>query len=248
VPDRRPTLRTAQRALGDALIVRIDPRTVDLQVTGKLPLVRRARARIEALPAPLPATLVDVALRAVARTHPFVLTAADYPAAWPLDGTAKVARLVDLVAHLDDPRSSRWWTDHCELLGAGETLRLGGTLVTDRDGLGRHLDGYLLPLITSMSRDGYREDLGAEHGIVHVGADGSLHKANKGNHRFALARILGLTDVPVRIQCVHETWWGSVTGSGAGRGGTTARGGRSLRARLGLVRDALRGVEDAHTR
>lgn len=246
--DRRPTLRTAQRTLGAALIVRIDPRTVDLQVTGKLPLVRRARARIETLPAPLPTALIDVTLRAVARRHPFVLAAADYPAAWSLDETAKVARIVDLVAHLEDPRSSRWWTDHCELLGAGETIRLGGTLVTDRDGLGRHLDGYLLPLITSMSRDGYREDLGAEHGIVHVGADGTLHKANKGNHRFALARVLGLTGVPVQIQCVHETWWATVTGSGTGRGDTTATRGPSMGARLERVRDALRGVEDAHTR
>lgn len=246
--DRRPTLRTAQRTLGDALIVRIDPRTVHLQVTGKLPRVRRARTRIAALPAPLPATLASLALRAVERAHPFVLTATDYPAAWPLDGTAKVARLIDLVAHLDDPPSSRWWTDHCGLLDAGEALPLGGTLVIDRAGLARHLDGYLLPLIASMSRDGYREDLGAEHGIVHVGADGTLHKANKGNHRFALARILGLTAVPVRIQCVHETWWESVTGSGAGRGSSTGRGGPSVRARLELVRDALRGVEHAHTR
>ena len=246
--DRRPMLRTAQRTLGDALIVRIDPRTIHLQVTGKLPHVRRARARIDALPAPLPAALVSVALRAVERTHPFVLTAADYPAAWPLDETVKVARLVDLVARLDDPRSSRWWTDHHRILRAGEALPLGGTLVTDEAGLGRHLDDYLLPMIASMSRDGYREDLGAEHGIVHVGSDGTLHKANKGNHRFAIARILGLTDVPVRIQCVHETWWESVARSGARRGSSAAPGGRSVRARLELVRDAQRGVEDAHTR
>jgi len=240
VSDRRPILRTAQRALGDALVVRIDPRTVHLQVTGKLPRVRRARARIDALPAPLPAGIIRLALLVVERTHPFVLSAEHYPSAWALDETAKVARLADLVARLDDPRSSRWWSENLALLAAGEALPMGGTLITDEIGLGRHLDDYLLPLIASMSRDGYREDLGAEHGIVHVAADGSLHKANKGNHRFALARILGVTGVPVRIQCVHEDWWERITSGPSTRGST--------RARLELVRDALRGVEDAHTR
>jgi hypothetical protein len=61
-------------------------------------------------------------------------------------------------------------------------------------------------LTRSMLDQGFVWTDDSEHLGVAVGRDGGLVKTSNGNHRFALARALGLPGVPVRIDAVHTSW------------------------------------------
>ncbi|REL23996.1 hypothetical protein DYD21_20370 [Rhodohalobacter sp. SW132] len=61
---------------------------------------------------------------------------------------------------------------------------------------------YLNPLIESLHTEGYRS--GESIGLVTIGKNGEIHKANAADHRFFIARILKISPVPVRVKGVHE--------------------------------------------
>lgn len=228
------TMSRADAHLGSALDLRIDPLRVTTYATGKLPGVRRARARLERLPFPVPPGLERRLLAVIARRHPFVLDRDRDPVHWPVAQDPKYLRLIDLLDHLDDPESTSWFTDALERIERGGSLRMKDGPVTDEAGLRRHLESYLLPLVAAFARDGYRADLDDEPGRVLIGPDGALHKTNKGAHRFLLARRFGGDPLRVRVTCVHADWWATAT-----RGGSDA-------ARLDSAVDALRGVAETH--
>lgn len=226
----------ARRQLGPALTLAVDPSRITSYATGKLPLVRRARSRIERFPLPIPGGFSQRLLDRVARQHPFVLGRDLYPPSWPVAQDPKYLRLIDLVDHLDDPESTSWFTYALQRIEEDGSFRMKDGDVTDADGVRRHLERYLLPLITDFARDGYRADLDDDPGRALIGPDGSLHKTNKGAHRFLLARRFGGDPLLVRVSCVHADWWHAATR------------GRSDAERLGSAPDALRGVAEAHRR
>ena len=230
------TLARAERLLGPALSLTVDPARLTTYATGKLPGVRRARGRLDALPVRLPSGIEQRVLDVVARRHAFVLPADRYPAHWPVTEDPKYLRLMDLLDHLDRPESTSWWTYALERIAADGSYRMKDGPVTDEAGVRRHLETYLLPLVRAFEQDGYRADLDGEPGRVHVGPDGSLHKTNKGAHRFLLARRFGGDPLRVRVTCVHADWWRVSTSGGTDR------------QRLASARDALRGVAEAHRR
>jgi len=228
------TRSQAERVLGASLELRVDAGRISTYATGKLPGVRRVRQRLEALPVRMPAPIEARLLDLTARRHPFVLDATTYPAHWPITEDPKYLRLMDLLEHLDDPESSTWWSYILERIAIDGHFRLKDGPVVDEVGVRTHLERYLLPLIAAFERDGYRADVDDEPGQVHVGPDGSLHKTNKGAHRFLLARRFGGDPLRVRVTCVHAAWWEASTE------------GRTDRARLATAPEALRGVAEAH--
>jgi len=231
---RSPSLSQAGRALGAALDLRVDPTSIATYATGKLPGVRQARARLDGLPFPVPTSVQRRLLGRVARRHPFVLDTAQYPTHWSVDEDPKYLRLNDLLDHLDAPESTTWWHYALRRIEEDGFLRMKDGPVTDEAGVRRHLESYLLPLVAAFERDGYRADVDDEPGLAHVGPDGTLHKTNKGAHRFLLARRFGGEPLRIRVMCVHADWWAAtVTG-------------RTAESRLGSARDALRGVAEAH--
>jgi len=227
-------LSRAVRMLGPALDLAVDPARITVYATGKLPGVREASSRLDALPVRIPASVRSAALGLVARRHPFVLGADRYPRHWPIDEHPKYLRLTELLDHLDAPESTSWWRDAMERVEEDGSFRMKDGPIVDEAGLRRHFETYLLPLVAAFERDGYRADVDVSPGRVHVSADGTLHKTNKGTHRFVLARRFGGDQLRVRVTCVHADWWEASTSGGTSR------------ARLASARDALRGVAEAH--
>lgn len=58
----------------------------------------------------------------------------------------------------------------------------------------------------SMSRDGYVPDAAGDDIGLAIGRDGSPIKFSGGNHRLALALILGLDKVVASVRVVHRRW------------------------------------------
>ena len=237
---RAPSVRRARRTLGDALTLRIDPILVATGTARLTPLIRSRRAAVRRLG--LPRQWEQRLMRLVRETHPFVLDDTLYPDRSPISSSGKFRRLASLVEHLDAPELSAWWQEGIERLATGRTLKVKFTpfspdgILRTRAELDRYLDAYLLPLITSIRERGYVEDLAGTPGEVTVGPRGEIEKGERATHRFIIAHLLDVRDVPVRVVFVHEDWW------------ATSTSGRTDRQRLASAVDALRGVAEAHRR
>jgi len=62
-------------------------------------------------------------------------------------------------------------------------------------------------LFESMARDGYRAGMARDEIGIAIGRDGRLIKTANGNHRMAVAQLLGLEEVTVELRYVHERWY-----------------------------------------
>lgn len=94
---------------------------------------------------------------------------------------------------------------------------LRGAHDADLEGRGRterELDAYfedLHRIFDAMARDGYRSQeqlgLGGRNEIcVVLDRNGAPVRVQGGNHRFAMAQVLGLERVPVYVLGIHELW------------------------------------------
>lgn len=88
------------------------------------------------------------------------------------------------------------------------------TLSAISDGYEQSEDGmmnyfeYLDELYEDLKTDGFRStselDL-SNHPVVHIGRDGELI-LSQGNHRVAMSRVSGLTEIPTRVGVRHKQW------------------------------------------
>lgn len=202
------TRSAVQERLGDQLLVWIDPRAIEHYVWKNVSVLGRADGRLRR--APTSWRRLGLALVRSLRGHTddpsFVVPHERYRSPVPIEQVAKYRKVADLVAHRDDYVRSAWYGDL-----VGQLERDGKAqhkLVTMRtlDEVRTFFEGYLLPLVDSMARTGYDPTLAPDLANGMVGADGALHKANKADHRFYVARILGVERVPMRVIAVHERW------------------------------------------
>lgn len=194
--------RRVHRELGTLLRVEIDPTQVAEAVASELPLVKRARRRTRNAPD----WVASAALAAVRAAHPFALGDRAYPDPVRVEETWWFSDMADLVTSRDAPERSRWYRRQVERLAEQGPFDLKGSPIATVADIDQHLECHLLPLIRSIERDGYRPDLADDTGAALVGPDGTLHKAKGAKHRFAIARLLGVDRVPLRITCVHRQW------------------------------------------
>ena len=69
------------------------------------------------------------------------------------------------------------------------------------------MSGHVVGLINSLIEEGFNLDKAGDIGSALIGADGSIHKAKAGEHRFYCARALKLDRIPLLIRGVHEDWY-----------------------------------------
>ena len=68
------------------------------------------------------------------------------------------------------------------------------------------LESYVGGLVDSMAKTGYDRSKAHDIGTGIIAADGSIIKSMAGTHRFSVARILGVSPVPLEIMGAHEDW------------------------------------------
>ncbi|QTF92569.1 hypothetical protein [Halomonas sp. BM-2019] len=93
-----------------------------------------------------------------------------------------------------------------------------GLLLDSRERILEYLRLYLL-YMEDMACFGFDAGAGKDRLGVAVDRHGRLIKINKGLHRLAMAQVLGVPRVTVRVRSVHRRWWEAQT---AGAGGDEA--------------------------
>lgn len=67
-------------------------------------------------------------------------------------------------------------------------------------------EDYVLKLVGSLKDNGY--DFGIDQDIpnIMIGRNGEIHKSNAGDHRFFIAKIVGVPLMPFTIKGVHQSF------------------------------------------
>ncbi len=85
-----------------------------------------------------------------------------------------------------------------------------GMLLDSRERILEYLRLYLL-YMEDMACFGFDAGAGKDRLGVAVDRRGQLIKINKGLHRLAMAQVLGLPRITVRVRSVHRAWWDEQT-------------------------------------
>ena len=89
---------------------------------------------------------------------------------------------------------------------AGQPRRRRGTVLADEATIQAFFVDYV-SLFERMRAEGYRRGVGKDEPGVAIARDGEIVKTANGNHRFAIARLLGLAPIPVEVHFIHPRWY-----------------------------------------
>ena len=210
--------RTVSRA--GPLLVEIDPRWIARQYLRRSPVEKLRFGLLRLLPpSRLQAGRWD--LRTIAcEEHPTYRLLAELHAADLVpERTALYRRLLDAAR-------------------AGRPEQRRGTVLVDEEAIRRFFGDYVA-LFESMAAHGYRPGASKDEPGIAIGRAGEPIKLANGNHRFAVARLLGLRPIPAEVHFVHPRWYAAMP-----RGPQRLR--RAVRAAAGVT--ALRPAEGAPAR
>jgi hypothetical protein len=134
-----------------------------------------------------------------------------------LADSSRTRFIQDLWSHRLAPDHSETFQQLAQALEQGQPLRSHhkGILLDSRARILEYLRLYLL-YMENMACFGFDKHEGKDRLGVAIDRHGKLIKINKGLHRLAMAQVLGLPEVTVRVRCVHRQWWQGITGQTRG--------------------------------
>lgn len=221
-----------RRALRDSTTIMVDPRRIHLHGSTSFPVTYPVKGFLDRHPAPW-----TWALGMTARLYSlcYSLEPVEIPGRFwsrvrPVEDEHRYRLIDDLIRHRDDLHPSLWFAELiAEIHGEG-VARYKNRRFADTAAVEAFLSEYVLGMIRSLEHDGYLLVPGGDVGAAVIDADGSLVKVDVANHRFAAARILGVSPIPLEVVGWNRDWWQA---TGAGRDPD-------------LVEMSLRTVEAAH--
>lgn len=125
----------------------------------------------------------------------------------PVDRLRQCRWVTDLAAQLPDFRASHWYRKARAALerdGLYQHKVFQARTLTELDAL---FEREFLPLLTSMHQHGYEQGHG-DWPLGVIDRQGRVLKSEKGRHRFAAARAVGVAQFPLQITAVHVRWAG----------------------------------------
>lgn len=126
----------------------------------------------------------------------------------PFQETFQYRFIRDLWENRNDLTRSRRYTELTQMIRRGRPYRSyhkGVYLDTEAKVL-QYLKIYLC-FMRQIQQQGYHASLAPDAIGIGIDRRGAFVKISKGNHRLAMAQIVGLKKIPVLVGCVHRTWW-----------------------------------------
>jgi hypothetical protein len=112
--------------------------------------------------------------------------------------------LKNLIDNKEDYRKSIWYQDLCLKIKVDGIVKHKKIIIKNSHELNDFFENYVLDIVYSMEKHGYMLNKSKQIGYVMIGKEGELHKSNAGDHRFIIARILGVPKIPLYVKGIHE--------------------------------------------
>ncbi|WP_353472240.1 hypothetical protein PVT71_13160 [Salipiger sp. H15] len=191
------------RDAGERSVIWVDPAAVDMTSGSKWPVGKR---RLRKLSRFLPGPVVALVRPSVKRREPFVIPRDVFSPPRPIAETPRYHRVADFLRHRADVAQSAWHRDLLAELAQEGVARHKEVEMRSPAEVDAFFDGYVLPLIDSLERDGYRAEAEGYASTAVIGPAGEIIKTGSGNHRFCIAKVLGLARFPLKVVGAHEDW------------------------------------------
>lgn len=188
---------------GERAVLWIDPARVDGHTGTKWPV---GKMRLRQLSRVLPKPILNLLRPTIKRREPFVIPRACFGRVDPVVETERYLKIIDFIRHKETVTQSAWYQDLTAELARTGTARHKDIAMTSEAEILKFLHGYVGALVDKLAADGFSPEHGGYESTAVIGPDGGLTKAGSGNHRFNIAKALGLTRFPLRIIAVHEDW------------------------------------------
>lgn len=135
-----------------------------------------------------------------------------------LADTQRQRFICDIWTHRLDLTASDNYARLMKQLEQGNPLRLHhqGILLNSEARILTYLERYRL-YMEDMSCFGFKPGLGKDSLGIVIDRQGGIIKSNKGLHRLAMAQVLGIQRVTVRVRAIHQLWWEQHKGNTQGK-------------------------------
>lgn len=194
--------------LRDATVVWINPRRVQFHGGSNQPYTRPVKQVLNALEDRFPALRSPTRrLNSVLYSlEPFSIRAGLLRRLTPIEAVETYRKIADAIHCREDFTRSAWFNALMgDLARDGVAIHKAQRFRSEAD-IRSFFAAYVGGLIDSMETGGYDMTKGEDTGTAMVAADGSIIKCDAGNHRFSVARILGVPLVPLEILGAHSDW------------------------------------------
>lgn len=135
-----------------------------------------------------------------------------------LADSGRTRLIQDIWCHRLAPERSETFRQLKQQLEQGRPFRSHhkGMLLDSEQRILEYLRLYLL-YMENMACFGFDRHEGKDRLGVAIDRHGRIIKTNKGLHRLAMAQVLGLSEIAVRVRSVHRLWWDEVARQARGR-------------------------------
>ncbi|WP_162148481.1 hypothetical protein [Halomonas huangheensis] len=125
--------------------------------------------------------------------------------------------ITDIWEHRRNLCNSRSYHQLAERLAHGNPIasHSDGIMLDRPERIHAYLRRYVL-YMESMACFGFDNQLGKDPLAAAVDRNGGLVKINKGLHRLAMAQVLGIPRITIRVRGIHHLWWQQVTAGTTG--------------------------------
>lgn len=203
-----------QFKLGKKRLIWVDPRKINFHVGTNEPTSEAVKQRIDFLGRRIP--ILRGSARALVtilgQSDPWVIAARHYRRPELIENETRHILIADFLACRDRPKDSLWHDLLLQQLAKTGEAKHKEIRMRSEAEIDDFLRDYVLGLIQSLETSGYDENCAPDTGTALIGADGTIHKAHNGNHRFCAARLVGVKSLPLKILGAHEDWIARVVG------------------------------------
>jgi len=196
------TQKEVIHALGQDAVLWISPSKISKTISSKYPV----NARFQRLFNGLPRFIRKYPKYYLRSIHPFVIPAERYGEAMEIECDRKYIKIKNFITNLEDVEASDWYADLMVQIQQNAMARHKKILMKNKKEVLSFLNHYVVDLIQSMRSAGYNTEKAQDYSTVLIGPSGELHKSGSGNHRFMVAKLVGVKRYPVKVMGVHQTF------------------------------------------
>lgn len=122
----------------------------------------------------------------------------------PIEEHEKFSMVKELFVNKKDFRDTRFYSLAVKRMNEGKPLQRGNNILDSEENIGEYFKKHIR-LFNDIKNSGFNLNLAPEVGVV-IGRDGRLIHFRQGHHTLAMAKILGVENIIVRIRAVHSKW------------------------------------------
>ena len=122
----------------------------------------------------------------------------------PIEEHEKFVVIKELFTDNKDYHNTQFYSLAVNQMLKGDPLKRGNMKLDSAKSINLYFKKYN-KLFNDIKNNGFDLNLAPEVGVA-IGRDGELIHFRQGHHTFAIAKILGIENVIVRIRAVHSIW------------------------------------------